>query len=207
MAEEWKEEDEEIKEAYEELLEKEEEKKRQTPRNIVGRLPQGFLIPIIIFSIFILYLTFVTKTIDKASLLWIIVGIVIIMMVMSSQIDFDKREPIAEEQLKAFLYMELKKKQRVNLSEIPMGKIDILLPCKAKKVEGKLIKYVLSFKITSISGLEKYYTAEMDPYTKYILGFEERPAGFKGTEISDIKFIRRKEDIWEDKYFSKKKKK
>ncbi|MBW3011329.1 hypothetical protein KY326_03860 [Candidatus Woesearchaeota archaeon] len=126
-------------------------------------------------------------------------------MILGAQREGEKKSLIPEDQLKAILYTKLKEKQRISPTEVPNGEISILLASKLKKIEGIPTKYVFSFKVISPSGLEKFFTAEMNPYDGYIMGFEERPAGFRGTEVSDIKFIRAKEDEWADKYPSMRK--
>lgn len=198
------EEDKEIKEAYEEYVKHRDEQKKTTPKVLLGNIPQRVIIGIFLLTGFLMYLTFVTETLERNIFTWYIVIVLLLVIALGVQGESDKQHLIPEQQLKAVLYTKLKEKQRTSPTEVPMGDINLLLPCKLKKIEGKPIKYVMSFKIITPSGLEKYFTAEMNPYDGYLMGFEDRPAGFSGTEISDIAFIRKKEDIWEDKYFKSK---
>jgi len=197
----YKEEDQEIKESFEEYEKFREQQKKPSPKAILGNIPQNVIIGIIGVTIFVAYLTFITKTIEQSMFIWYIVGIFILFMVLSAREEGQRKELIPEEQLKAVLFTKLKEKQRISPTEVPMGDINMMLPSKLKKIEGRPIKYVFSFKIITPSGLEKYFTAEMNPYDGYIMGFEERPAGFRGTEVSDVAFIRKREDVWEEKYF------
>lgn len=195
------EEDKEIKEAYEEYVKYREEQKKTTPKALLGNIPQRVIIGIFLLTGFLMYLTFVTETLERNYFTWYIVIVLLLLIALGAQGESDKKHLIPEQQLKAVLYTKLKEKQRISPTEVPMGDINVLLPCKLKKIEGRPIKYVMSFKIITSSGLEKYFTAEMNPFDGYLMGFEDRPAGFRGTEVSDIAFIRKKEDVWEDKYF------
>ena len=195
-----------IKESYEEYERIREQQTKATPKNILQNIPRGVLIGVFLAALVLFYLVFVSKALESNAFLYFLVIAVIFIILMSVQEDGDTRKLIPEKQLKSVLYTKLKEKQRMSPTEVPMGEINILLASKLKKIEGIPVKYVFSFKIVTPSGLEKYYTAEMNPYDGYILGFEERPAGFRGTEVSDVAFIRRREDVWEEKYFKGRKK-
>ena len=203
---EYKEEDAEIKEAYEEYQQVREAETKPTPKNIIGGIPRNVVYVIFGIVLFLLYLTFVRKSISTSTFFWFLVAMGILIMVLGAQQEKDRRSLLPEQQLKAILYTKLKEKQRISPSEVPNGEIDVLLACKLKKIEGVPTKYVMSFKITTPSGLEKYYTAEMNPYDGYLMGFEERPSGFRGTEVTDVSFIRHREDVWLDKYPNMRKK-
>lgn len=194
----------EIQEAFEEYQKRREVETKPSPKNILANVPRGALILLFAGALILFYLVFIRKSIESSAFIWFIVIGAIFIILMSVQEDVEKKRLIPEDQLKAVLYTKLKEKQRVSPSEIPMGRIEILLPSKLKKIEGKPIKYIFSFKVSKPSGLETYFTCEMDPYTAYIMGFERRPAGFRGTEVTDVRFIRKKEDVWQDKYFGKK---
>lgn len=196
----YKEEDEEIKEAYEEYLDRREAETKASPKNIIQTIPRNVWLVLAGVVFFMMYLTFVRKSIEQSTFFWFIIGLLILIMVLGAQKEGQKKSLLPEDQLKAILYTKLKEKQRISPTEVPNGEISILLANKLKKIEGIPTKYVMSFKITSPSGLERFYTAEMNPYDGYIMGFEERPAGFRGVEVSDIKFIRHREDQWADKY-------
>lgn len=200
MPSDYKEEDQEIREAYEEYKEYREQQTKTTPKSIISKIPRNIIIAIFGIVAFLMYLTFVTKVLEPHTLFWFVIGLGILIMILGAQQEVHQKHMIPENQLKAILLTKLKEKQRISPTEVPNGDISILLACKLKKIEGNPIKYVMSFKITSPSGLEKYYTAEMNPYDGYLMGFEERPAGFRGTEVTDIKFIQRKEDKWRQEY-------
>jgi hypothetical protein len=197
----YKEEDQEIKESYEEYSKLREEQTKTTAKSLLSSISPRVLIGLVGIVFFMAYLTFIQKAMEERTFFWFVIGILIVIMVLGAQGDNARRQLIPEPQLKAILKTKLKDKQRISPSEIPNGDIEVLLPCKLKKIEGNPTKYVFSFKITSPGGLEKVYTAEMNPYDGYLMGFEERPMGFKGTEVTDVNFIRRKEDVWEQKYF------
>jgi uncharacterized membrane protein YgcG len=197
----YKEEDAEIKLAYEEYEKVREQQTKTTPKSILSNISPRVIIGFFGLIGFIAYLTFVQKAISQNVFFWTIIGILIIIMVLGAREDSQKHELIPEQQLKAILFTKLKEKQRISPTEVPNGEIDVLLPCKLKKIEGAPVKYVMSFRITTPSSLEKFYTAEMDPFSGYLMAFEERPQGFRGTEVTDVSFIRRKEDIWDQKYF------
>lgn len=196
----YKEEDEEIKEAYEEYQALREAQTKQSPRNVIQNIPQKFWIGLAIIISFLGYLTFIRESLPQSTFFWFVIGALILIIVLSTQKEGEARRLIPEQQLKSILYVKLKEKQRISPTEVPMGDISVLLPCKLKKIEGTPTKYVLSFKVTTPSGYEKFYTAEMNPYDGYLMGFEERPAGFRGVEVSDVKFIRHREDQWADRY-------
>ena len=200
----YEEEDQEIKESYEEYQELRETQTKASPRNIIANIPQPVLLGILGAGFFMVYLTFIQKAITSTTFFWFVIGLIALIMVMGLQGDVFATQLIPEDQLKAILYIKLKEKQKISPSEIPNGEIRILLPCKLKQIEGVIIKYVMSFTVTTASGTEKFYTAEMNPHNGYLMGFELRPSGFRGIEVTDVKFIRRREDKWEEKYFKKK---
>jgi len=200
MASDYKEEDVEIKEAYEEYEAVREQQTKTTPKNIIANISPRIIIGFAAVIFFLMYLTFVRKTIEQSTFFWFIIGVLVVFIVLGAQREVEKKHMLPEQQLKAILYTKLKDKQRISPTEVPNGTISVLLPCKLKKIEGIPTKYVMSFKVTSPSGLERFYTAEMNPYDGYLMGFEERPAGFRGTEVTDVSFIRHREDVWADKY-------
>lgn len=200
MAQNYKEEDEAVKEAYEDYEKIREQQTKTTAKSLLVGVSSKVWIGLAAVVFFLAYLTFVREVVKQSTFFWFIIGLLILLMILGAQRESEKKQLIPESQLKAILYMKLKEKQRNSPTEVPNGEINMQLPSKLKKIEGIPTKYVISFKIITPSGLEKYYTGELDPYTGYILGFEERPAGFRGTEITDVSFIRTKQDQWEDRY-------
>jgi len=190
--------DELVKEAYMEY--QEEQGQSSDVKVAVTSLTVGNIR--VIFGVVILfyYLAFVKKSIDAPTFYWLMVGVIVFVYIIAYKAR-SEGALIPEHKLKAILFNKLKWKQVHSPDEIPQGKIEMNLPCKLKKIEGVPVKYVFYFKIVQSTGLETAYTAEMNPKNGYVIGFESRLEGFTGREVTDVAFIRRKEDIWEQKYF------
>jgi len=188
----------EVKEAFREYEKQQQE--RNSARSAINKLSNKSIFLIIVLIIGFYYLAFLKEAIDPKVFYWVIVGIVAMMYMMAYKAK-EENELIPEEKLKAILFNKLKWKQSHSPSEMPTGRIEIMLNCKLKKIEGVPVKYVIGFKIIQSNGLENTYVAEINPKNGYLLGFEEKHEGFKGNEVTDIAFIRRKEDVWQEKYF------
>lgn len=160
-----------------------------------------------IFALVIMYWYFILNL--KIMNMW--VGTVILfgalgLIYFSNKFDESFQPDVMDEPVaKTMLLEKLKEKQRT-MGDIPQGDIRISAESNMPFIEGKEWKWIIPFKIYKHTGKVFSYVAKMHCRDGKIQGIGYYPEGYTGREQSDIKFIRKREDIWEDRYYSGKRK-
>lgn len=189
-----------LDDVYQAQVEKK-ESQDSTFNTAIRKLETKHLLFIFGAVVFLYYMVSVKQamTFTSAALYFaIVLGVIWLMAFQDQPVS---GEPLDYHEAVAVLRKKLTWLQKQPDGGVPEGLISIGLASKHQFIDGKAWKWNIYFEMHPREGLPSYWTAEMHPFTGRIIAYKERPEGFTGREPNDLKYIRRQEDVFEQKYF------
>lgn len=187
-------------ETPDELFKQFEREKESSTKNFLKNVPSGTLI---LFGIIILVLViFIFQNKNFRTSLMFLAGCLLLIYLLSMK--HAEQKIISERQAKAILEKELKWK-RLHTKELVYGEAKLTGICALQIYDNKPIYYEIGFKIITESRLEKHYSAKINCYTGMMMGIEERPSGYTGSERPIIRVARPFDELMKERYLKTKK--